>query len=301
MSMKILRPVVINDAALTSTNIPETDYAAYSAGTTYALGARVIVVGTNIHKIYESLSSGNIAHTPATSPTFWLDLGATNRWKMFDYSVTSQSTNANTIDITCHATGRTNGIALINVSAATVRVKMTDAIDGVVYDRTFSLVSIAGIDDFYAYFFEPVVRLGDLVILDMPPYYNATIQVTLSAPGETVRCGAIVIGMLINVGGLQYGATVGIQDYSVKTRDDFGNYTILQRAFSKNANFTVWISASMVDQLEILLAAYRSVPTVYIGSELYGSTLIYGYYKGFSIAITYATESVCTIELEGLT
>lgn len=299
--MRIIRPMVVNDAALWGTTIPENDYPAYNAGTTYALGARVIVVGTNVHKVYESLQGGNINHTPATSPTWWLDLGATNRWKMFDQSVTSQTIQANKIDVTIKASGRVNAVALVNISAVTARVTMIDATDGTVYSRIFNLVSSAGITNWYAYFFEPIVRKGDLVVLDMPSYYAPTIQVVLEAPGETVRCGALIIGQQVIVGDTQYGATLGIQDYSVKRQDDFGNYTVLERAFRKWANFSVFVKSGKVDQLQALLASYRATPTVYIGSDLYGAMIVYGFYKDFSITIAYARESVCNIELEGLT
>jgi hypothetical protein len=299
--MKIMRPMVINDAALTSSNVPETDYAAYSAGTTYALGARVIVVSTNIHRIYESLQAGNIGHTPASSPTWWLDIGSTNRWRMFDQSVTSQTSKADSIAVTLQTTDRVNAVALANISALTARVKMTDVEDGLVYDQTFSLLSTSGITDWYTYLFEPVVRMGDLVVLDMPPYTAPVIDVTLTATGETVLCGAALVGLSMDVGGTQYGASVGIQDYSVKKQDDYGNYTILERAFRRTATFTMFVEKGKVDYLFDLLSKLRATPTVYIGSELYAATIVYGFYKSFNVTIAFARESVCTLELEGLT
>lgn len=299
--MKIIRPLTINDAALVASSIPETDYAAYSAATTYALGARVIVVSANSHHIYESLAASNLNHAPASSPTWWLDLGNTNRWRMFDGSITSQSSKADSIDVSIKPIGRVNSLALMNISAASVQVKMTDSIDGLVYDQTFSLVSSAGVTDWYTYFFEPIVRLEDLLILDMPTYYSPTIQIILTGTGETVAIGAALIGQSLDLGGTQYGANIGIQDYSVKTRDAYGNYTILERAYNRLGDFSVLVESARVDHIEKLLARYRATPIVYIGSELYASTVIYGFYKGFQTSIKYARESLCTLEIEGLT
>jgi len=101
--------------------------------------------------------------------------------------------------------------------------------------------------------------------------------------------------------GIAASAKVGIQDYSIKQRDTFGNYTILQRAFNKKADFTVYIENSAVDSVVNLLSDYRATPTVYVGSSSFGSTIIYGFYKDFSVDIAYPTKSVCTISLEGLT
>ena len=382
--MKILRPMVINNPALISSSVAETDYSAYSAATTYALGDRVIDInpasavtltvaspcvvtwtayglpagtqvvftttgalptgltagvayyivtpntntantfwlsstlngppinttgtqsGTHtatasIHKMYESLQNTNLAHTPRSSPTWWLDLGNTNRWKMFDGSVTSQTSNPGSIAISIQALGRMDSVALLNISAATARFKMTDAIDGVVYDQTYSLTSTSGITDWYAYFFEAITRITDYVELDMPPYANAVLDITLTDTGNTVLCGACVVGQRKEIGGTQYGCSLGIQDYSLKQQDAFGNYTILERAFNKRGRFTLWVNNSLVDELQTILASYRATPIVYIGSDSFGASIIYGFYKDFSTVIQYTDASLCDIELEGLT
>jgi hypothetical protein len=301
--MRIIRPITINDAALTSSNVPENDYAAYNAGTTYALGDRALYIVANKHWIIESLQAGNIGHTPTgvSTDTWWLLVGYDNRWKMFDGSVTSQTAMASVIDTVFATLGRIDSVALLNISAATARVKMTDAIDGIVFDQTFSLISTMGIGDWYAYFYEPIVRLQDFSTSDMPAYNAPTIEVILSDSGNTVLCGACILGLNRELGGTQYGLKLGIQDYSIKQRDDFGNYTILERAFNKYAQAQIIVDAALVDQLEIILAGYRATPIVYIGADDYGSSIIYGFYKDFSVLIAYPTHSICSIELEGLT
>lgn len=381
--MQIVRPMTVNDANLLSSNVAETDYAAYNAGTTYGLGDRVILVspsatvtisianpgvvswtghglpngtpvvftttgalptgivaGTRyfirdaatdtlrlcakvggnaiittgsqtgvhtataqIHKVYESLEAGNTGNYPpsAASSTWWLDCGATNRWKMFDTSVTSQTSAADELTASIEASGRVNTVALLNVSAATARVVMTDDVDGVVYDQTQTLSSDSGITDWYAYFFEPIVRATDALFSGMPPYADAQIDITLTDTGNAVLCGAALLGLSREIGGVQYGASVGIQDYSVKQQNDFGDYTILERAFSKRGVWAVFVENSIVDELAKILAEYRATPTLYIGSEDFTSTFIYGFYKDFSIVITYPEHSICNLELEGLT
>lgn len=299
--MKIVQPITINDAALLSTNVSETLYPPYDAGYSFALGDRVSVIGADLHQVYESLQAGNVGHTPADSPAWWIYVSATNPWLMFDLSVTSQTENPDSIDVSIQATGRNPCLALLNVSAASAQVQMVDEIDGTVYDETFSLVSDSGIDDWYSYFFEPVVRLTDLTVLDMPSYASPIVNVTLTGTDETVKCGALLLGPPTNVGDTQHGATVGIQDFSVKQQDDFGNYSIVQRAFRKRATFPVIIDAVRVDTLQALLASLRATPTLYIGTDEYSSTAIYGFFRDFTIEIAYPNESVCSLEIEGLT
>lgn len=302
--MKLIRPVTVADVNLLSSSVAETDYAAYNAGTTYGLGDRAIYVVADTHWIVESLQAGNIGHTPtgADTDTWWLKLGATNRWKMFDGAVQSRTTAAEEIVVELSsATNRIDSIALFNVDCASARVRVIDATDGVVYDQTKNMVSPSGITDWYAFSFEPIVRIRDYVFTDLPPYLNATIEVTLTDTGGTAKCGACVPGLSRNLGLTQYGVEVGILDNSVKEKDAFGNFTIVERAYSRWASFQVLIAKAMVDELQILLAAYRATAVVVVGSEEYAATMIYGYYTRMRTVIPYPNESILSIEFEGLT
>jgi hypothetical protein len=302
--MKIVRPITIADANLISSSVAETDYAAYNAGTTYGLGDRAIYVIADTHWVVESLQAGNTGHTPtgATTDLWWLAISYTNRWKMFDGAIQSQTTDADEIIVSlASATERIDSVALFNIDCATARVTVTDITDGLVYDETVSMTSPSGITDWYAYFFEPITRIADYVFTELPPYLNATIEITLSNAGENVLCGACVLGLSREIGGTQYGAQTGIQDYSIKQQDDFGNYVVLERAYNKRAVFQVQVENSLIDELQTILAGYRATPVVYVGTDLYASTIIYGFYKDFSTVISYPLISILSIELEGLT
>jgi hypothetical protein len=90
--MKYIKPTPITDTEFISSTRAENDHAAWSAATTYALAARVISTAT--HRIYESVQAGNLNHA-LTDVAWWIDIGPTNRWAMFDTvvgSITSQAT-----------------------------------------------------------------------------------------------------------------------------------------------------------------------------------------------------------------
>lgn len=301
--MKIVKPVILTTAKLLSSNVPENDYAAYSAGTTYALGARVIYVVGDTHWIVESKQNGNLNHTPTGLDTdvWWLKIGNTNRWKMFDKSVQSQTTNADSISFSVKLDQVTNAIVLLNVSCASVNVQVNDPIDGLVYNTTFNMVSDSGITDWYSYFSEPIVRKQDLAITDLPTSYDATITVTLTDTGNTAACGGCLFGLQRDYGGAQYGLSTGITDYSVKKRNDFGDYEVLERAYSKWADLSFYCDNSLIEQLQIELTALRATPTIYIGADDYGNTIVYGFYKDFKITIAYPTESIVTLFADALT
>jgi hypothetical protein len=298
--MKIIRPYAITDATLTACNVPENDYPVYSGTTTYALGAMVIVIGGNVHTVYQSLQATNVGHDPASNPDWWLDSGMTNRWKMFDTLVNTQTEYAGDITFTLAISGRVNSISLLNIYASSVRIVASDTVDGVIFDRTIDMRANLGIVNWFDYFFEPPEWDTDAVVTDLPMYANMTISVTLSNISGQAKCGACIAGLIKIVGDIQYGTSVGIQDYSIKTRDAWGNATVLERAYDKHANFTINVDNSNIDRLQNILAGYRATPILYIGVDQFGSTAILGFYKDFSIAINYFSYSVCTIEIEGL-
>lgn len=299
--MKIVVPMEVTDSTLIYSNVPENLYPNWESGYIYAKGQRVHIVGANIHKVYESLTDVNAGNDPSTKPAHWAYVGPTNPWRMLDRSVTTQTENPDSIQVELRTRGRALAIAILNASAKEAQVEILDAVDGVVHNQTYSLVSPSGVDDWYDYFFEPVIRLQELVITDLPSYSSPVIRVTLNGENEIVKCGALVIGPVTDFGSTQYGVEVGIRDFSRKEQDDFGNYTIIERAFSKRATYPLYLPKIKVDNAQQLLASLRATPAVYIGSEEYSSTAVYGFYVDFNIEIAYQEYSVCTVEVEGLT
>lgn len=253
--------------------------------------------------VHTATASTNYNKTPADNPSVWLDVGATNRWKMFDNSVQSQTTNADSIEVDIEpGTSVIDAVGLINIDAVSVELTVTDPLEGVVYAKTLSGISTDGITDLYAFFFEPIQRITDIAVTDLPPYASATLKVKLIEAGGTPKCGGCIVGQVLAVGDTEFGARVGIQDYSIKQRDSFGNYNIVERAFNKRANFTIHLESKLVDKLQNVLASYRATPIVYLGSGSYGASILYGFYKSFEIEIGYVDGmSVATLEIEGLT
>jgi hypothetical protein len=306
--MKIVRPQPVTDAILLSSSVPENDYAEWSGATTYGLGAYVIKAAT--HRVYKSLQASNLNHDPAAeadpdNPVWWQNYSATNRWMMFDEVVGQQTSKTDSIAISLQANVRVDSIALLNISALTVNIKMTSADNAAIYDETFNLTNQKTTNGWYAYYFTTplteFLRKTDLFVTDLPPYKNAKIDVTLYDAGNTVKCGEVIYGLSNYIGGTEYGARIGIQDYSVKTVDDFGNFSVLQRAFARRGSFTIEADASEINNIQALLSSIRSKPTLFIGSDLYESTMIYGFYKDFDITIAYANMSICSLDVDGLT
>lgn len=296
--MRLLRPVTITDALLISSTAPETDYAAWSAATTYALGNRVIKTST--HRIYESVQGSNLNHDPAadTTSTWWLDIGPTNRWAMFDQAVGSQTSQATPLTVVLEP-GIVAGLALLDVEAATATVTMTSGAS-TVYSASFDMIDGTELVDWYGYFFDAIEPRDTLVITDLPAYDDGQITVTLTA-SATARCGTLAVGPLLEVGNINYGAGIGIIDYSRKETDAFGVTSLLERSYARRAEVEVVVEAGRVNYVARALAAVRAIPCVWIGDTDYTCLIVYGFPRDWGININYPAYSLGRLTIEGLT
>jgi hypothetical protein len=301
--MKIIKPVTITDAVLTSTNVPETDYTAWNSGTAYTQGTRVILIST--HKIYECAYANTNARPDLSligTPILWVEISSTNRWKMFDAGWGSQSAIATPLTFTLSPMVIINSLALLNVAATSITVTVVDISSTTVYNKTFAMTVTPGISDWYMYFYEGFVFKSDLVITDIPSVASALITVSIINTGSTSKCGNCVVGTYYDLGGTQYGASAGIVDYSLKATDGFGNTSVTKRNYAKRMNTNLMIANDIVDDVFNTLATYRSTPLVWIGAEsFYTSLIVYGFYKDFDINIAYPDYSSCSLTIEGLT
>lgn len=292
--MEIIRPVPVTAGVLVSTTAIE-DAATWTAGT-YALGNTV----DHEDHVWESLVNSNTAE-PGTDDTKWLDLGANNIWRMFDQAVNSQTVADDEIEVVLEAPTAVDMVFLQNLAGAEVQVVVTDTVDGVVYNQTRSLVADGFIDNWLSYFTEGFARNTEALFTDLPALYvGAPITVTIRETGEEVACGLCIIGQSLEMGGTRWDVETGIDDYSVKTTDDFGNVTVLERAFNKRARFSIWAATDRVAFLQNTMAGYRATPLVFIGSRDHPSTWIYGFYNAMGFVIAYPDVSNFDLEVKGL-
>ena len=302
--MQAIEPLTVTDSNLTSSNVAEDDYPQWSSVTTYNFGDRVIVIST--HKIYESVIGSNLNNNPTLNDaTKWIEVGSTNRWKAFDKHISDPTTQINNIQYVITPTeSLVNSLAFFGLVAETVRIVVVEPIGSTtVYDETYNLLDTTSVIDWYTYFFEPATtRNAELLVVNLPTYSNAEITVTISYVGEIAEVGQIVLGNLVSLGTTGYGTQVGIEDYSRKERDTFGNPIIIERAFSQTANYEVQINTLDVRRVQKFLSNYRATPLVWVGNQdpSYG-LIVYGFYNQFSINISTPNISYTTLEVEGLT
>lgn len=253
---------------------------------------------------HSAISNPNVGNDPSEDDgSNWLNLGPTNRWAMFDEVVGTVTSDPSVIDFTLEPASWVDSLALINLeNVVSVQIIITVSPEGEVYNEIYDMTSTEGIVNWYTYFTESIDRKRSLLVLDLPSFGSPEVRVIITgAMTADVSVGNFVTGQLFSLGRtLHDGAQIGIIDYSRKDTDEFGNSTILQRAFSKRGSFQNLIVNGQVDAVMQVLSDYRAVPAVYSASEDYDATLIFGFPRDFNIEIAYPLESLVSIELEGL-
>lgn len=302
--LKIVQPQPVSDSVLLNTDVPESSHPVWAAGTTYALGARVHLVST--HKVYESAIAGNIGNNPA-SALQWVEVGPTNRWALFDRSNSTQTVKSTSFFYELAPVAAFNAVAMLGLTGAqTLRVRVTHAtitgpfLDGALYDRTLDLTSLPAQAGWWEWFYGERRGPTLAVLADVPGVIGSELRIDVTGT-TALAAGVLVFGQAKELGLLvRQGARVGIQDYSRKEVNDFGDTVLVQRAFAKRASFEIPIKAELVDEAIDYLASIRATPCLFIAPR-YESAVIYGFYKEFDVNIAYSVVSECSLQVEGLT
>ena len=298
--MKVIKPTVITDAMLTHDTVPETDYPAWVSGATYAVGDKCI--RTSTHRIYQRLVAGAGTTAPESDTTNWEDVGPTNKWAMFDNVVGTATTTTSPLTRVINP-GSATGLALLELIGRQAQVVMKDQTGGTtVYSKTIDLDGTI-IESVYDWFFAEYEQLTDVVLTDLPGQFpNGELTITVTATSGNVSCGVCKPGTVIEIGDTLAGAKAGIVDFSGKERDTFGNYSVVERSFAKEASFAVLTQKSDFNKIFRRLASLRATPAIYIGTEMtgYEPLIVYGFYKDFSIDVAYQSHHLCSLEVEGL-
>lgn len=294
----VIVPVLVTDSNLVSTTATEDDYLAYDAGTTYAMGDRVIVT-TGYHGIYQSLIDANTGNFPPSNPTKWVLVGPTNAWAAFDESGGTITTVASPLTFVVNGDLATS-IGLLEVDAATARIQAYNATEGTYYDQTIELQDRTVVGDWFDYFFSEINRQAEVIVTDIPPVSSSVYTITLGSLVD-VSLGTFVMGKATRFGFIEYNAQAGIIDYSRKDVNEFGRATLEKRAYSNRMNVNIHVANGLVDSVKKKMATLRATPCLWVAAKgQYELLTIFGFYRDFTIDIAYPSYSVCTAEIEGL-
>lgn len=267
---------------------------------TTGAGAGTHTATVSSHKVYEALQA-TTGNTPHKSPLYWQLIGETNRWKCLDLSRASQTINAESATYVLQTEGVIDGVYLGNIEAQNVTITARESGGGaIVYGpTTYNLVRL--VETPFDFFFSTVEYVEEFTDIDLPAYSDLQITIALTRTGGVVKIGTLLVGLSKNLGVSMMGATFSDRDYSVKTTDEWGNATFVERPYSKLGTFSIMVNAADVDSVKQALSKYRATPIVYVGTTAYDSAIFFGKYNRFSLLVDYENYSVADIEVESLT
>lgn len=291
-------------SSVLSSNVDEDDAPVWDSGYSYIAKDQVMVLG-QYHNLYESVASNTNKFPPDNVPAEWIDMGATNRWRMFDMEVgpdkqTMATDSSGDINVLIQLKQKINHVVLFNVDAASVRVVMRDNDGNIIYDETVETLTPSPESGWWSFFFGARRRSETIVFSGLPPYLSATLEVTAYGGTGDAAVGKLIIGNAIDIGCTKFGTSVGILDFSIKGRDGFGNSYVVPRRIVDDCEFPVQIDSFNIDYVKALLSSVVSRPAVYLGSEKYKSTIVFGFYRSFRIVIEGRRKSMVSIQTEGI-
>ena len=297
--MILIKPIEITDANFTSSTIPEPDASQgeveWSAGT-YNLGVKRIKSST--HRVYEVVADPSTTDDPEEgvnkNPATWIDVGATNKWKMFDEANNTQSVGDNIV-VELNPNQLYNGVGAFNVSCDSITVSVIEGAT-TVYTKSIEMRDRPFVDGWYNWFFSGIEFITRFILIDLPPANTATLRVEFG--GVDAKVGVLSFGRQFSFGDAQYGTSSEIIDFSNPTEDQFGNISFSQGFTADLVNYKVHTMKSRLGQnAREIKTLGKQRPAIWIGdpSQIDDSTAVYGYNRDYKQ--TYDSPTVCTVNI----
>lgn len=300
--MRVTKPLALT---LVSTNVAESSLDEWNVATAYTVGNQVFYDPNDslVYHEFEALTNQTGAVPAIGGTSDWLDLGPANARAMFDDRVGSQTLVDEELAVAVTPGAFFDTIALLNISAcSTINVLIKDG-ETTLYDEDFDTSGHA--EDWASYFFGgDEDNLSSLILNPEIFYASCTITITMTgSAGTNVGLGLLVIGRSRYLGETLYAPTIGIEDYSTKETDAFGNTYLVERPYADLVSAEFILDSVQVDNVRRELAKYRATPVLYdlnnAGSS-YESLLVFGFFEQFDISLSFSTKSFCSLRVQSL-
>lgn len=230
----------------------------------------------------------------------WFEVGYSNKWRMFDSSVSSVSSRDEHIEVEIDWTW-CDTIALFNIAALSVDLELKSG-DDVLYSESISTF----IDDYTSwdqvFFTEP--KLIGTIYKRIGPSFGAILKVRINMPSGAAKCGHCVVGTSRDIGLTRIGLELGIEDFSQVTTDEWGDRTFSKGNYSSPAEVHVRMTNKERPFTRNYLEERRSTPLIFNLSndnDPPSDLVLFGWYKGLTITVDNNTYSLAALSIGGLT
>lgn len=237
------------------------------------------------------------ASTLPTNTTDWKNLGALNRFKMFDqYLSTTTESNGN-IQVSLTDINF-NALYFGNIFADSITIQIINNSNAsIVEDVSFDL-SYDCVDEF-DYFFGDWMdnRIPTLKYERTSVYNDVSIQITLI--GQQIKSGIFIIGNSYFIGDEPWGVTIEALDFSTITEDaTTGGIYLLKGNELKIKSYDLWVNTNQLLAVDNILQRVRGIPAFFYGKN--ENTNTYGYLRKKTEVLKNPTKSLVSIDIREL-
>ncbi len=268
----------------------------------YQIGDQAILTST--HKLYQC-AADNTAESPdiaveLTSPT-WVEVSATNKYRMFDYTINTKSTDTGEITLSPGQYCTNLGVfGLDNVSDVTVTVQEDDSSGTELYNETINLEMNQPVEDDIV---NDTLYNSKCLFDDLPVYATPYITVSFTRVDTSAdwEVGDIAIGNARTLGVTVYESSTSRTSYNEVTIDDFGNETVVERASAEYTSFELVVFPQYADYVERILKDSLDQARIWVGDKANDEKLFtFGYYERSPITYSSPLKFETSLKIRGL-
>lgn len=262
-----------------------------------------------------------LQYPPSDFPEFWRKLGVTNStcslsptsteylnyvatygeaptWNFLRPTTTDKTVAETQLYVKINA-GAVNSLGLAGLEGDLLEIAVRDSGGGIYGYTQYNLKSISSWSEYYA---QDSVQITEVAITGLTAGNGLFLEVYINSSLGNAGLSTLVAGNFVDLGPTEYGVTLGIEDYSKKTTDDFGTTVFVERNYTKKVSANMLITNAQFYKVQSLLSSLRAKPTFWIATEEVDlqALTVYGWAKDWSLTVSYPTQSYCSLEIEGL-
>jgi len=311
--MRVLPPIdLFTSALVTASSIAEPDAtqgeATWSGATNYALAAEAISTAT--HRKYRSLQAANLNHPlpnytiGETENDWWVDIGPTNKYAMFDYNRTTTSIDTSPLSVTIAPGQRVDSLALLGMQATQVTISATSVLGGgTVYGPEVVSLRRRSTRTWSDYFFGAFREVPSIILTDLPQFSDLIVTVEFENASDNVRVGTCAIGKSIFLGDIEYNPISDAINFSEVNRNDFGDAQLTQRRSIPKTTQKVFADTDILNSVRQARTDLNAQVAVWFGLDdeddpRAEALLILGFYRTWTIDLVGDDVFEQNIEIE---
>jgi len=309
------RPIIIRGAMVISSTVPypDTGETAWADGTAYVAGDTcAYLIGDLYHKFECKLNhtsdtaTGKIpeAYPDDKNNPYWIDRGFVNKYAPFQLERNTQNSAASPYIVAVDPDERFTSIAIGNINADDVTLDVYNGSGGLVSTETRRLL-VRVVYSWYTWLYQRHRQVKKTLFTNLPAVSTYTFKLTFTRASGLVGVGSIIPGVAFEIGRPQYKGRVTRENFTVFTRDDFGEAKITKRRNVPSNLLQLIQKKQNIDSIKNMIDDLNGEITFWSGivettDGYFESLFTIGLYKNYSYSIEGPLESTADIEIQEL-